>query len=219
LKHMASSSFQFLSDNRQVQYQETDNMNLTYFQYFENYQEQYQDHLGGYQVNNHITSLENQQRRYQETDTHSETHQEGYQLLLENHNEQYNEFAYNAKSISLLEEKEPKHNEKESQCNERESLLSKREFLLNEREFQINKRESQLNKKEYHLKKEVSQQKTANAFLVYLRDILGDDFFLYHDKFLESLQNSSSSLEMKEERKRKAAACDICRGWKKRCVG
>ncbi|CAG8513729.1 22052_t:CDS:2 [Dentiscutata erythropus] len=202
LKYMAFSSSQFFPDNRQVRYQEIqeiDHMGFSYFQSFlENYQGQ--DNLGGYQVNNHITSLENQQKRSEETDIHSEAHQEGYQLLLEDYNEI---IAHNAKSISL---------------REKEFLLNERESQLNKRESRLNEKESQLTKKESQLKEEGSQHKTANAFLVYLRDILGNDFFLYHNKFLESLQNSSSFLET-EEGKRKAAACDICRGRKKRCVG
>ncbi|CAG8505495.1 11743_t:CDS:2 [Dentiscutata erythropus] len=199
---MASSSFQSSSDNHQVQYQENDYMNPSYPQFsLENYQGQRQffseDHSEGHQFS--------QQKQYQ--DILLEIHQERYQSPLEN-NQQYQEIA---KLTSFFEGKK-------SQLNERESQLNKRESQLNERESQLNERESQLNKKESQLKEEGSQHKTANAFLVYLRDILGDDFFLYHNKFLESLQNSSSFLEMKEG-KRKAAACDICHGRKKRCVG
>ncbi|RIB12162.1 hypothetical protein C2G38_2101714 [Gigaspora rosea] len=128
-----------------------------------------------------------------------------YQFSPENHQEQDQVHLKNYQELISL-------NERESHLNERESHLNEREFLLNERE-------SHLKEKMYQFKKEETQHETTKAFLDFLRNLLGDNFFHYHDKFLESSQNSLSFQEMSEEGKRKPIACDICRVRKKRCVG
>ncbi|CAG8476823.1 3899_t:CDS:2 [Dentiscutata heterogama] len=196
---MASSSFQFSSDNHQVQYQETDHIDSSYLQFFlDNYQQNQffsEDHSEVHQF-----SLRNQQKRYQ--DIHSEIHQERYQLPLEI-NQQYQENAYNAKVNSFFEE--PWLIEKESQLNERES--------------QLNERESQLNKKESLFEEERSQHKTAIAFLAYLSNLFGNDFLLYYVKFRESLQDSPSFLEMKEEGcSGHRAVVPLCRSRRRKAV-
>ncbi|KAF0520570.1 hypothetical protein F8M41_016216 [Gigaspora margarita] len=71
----------------------------------------------------------------------------------------------------------------------------------------------------YLLNEKESQLEAANAFLVFLQNSLGNNFFLYYNKFLESLQISSQVSETKEDGKRKRIACDICRSRKKGCIG
>ncbi|CAG8781736.1 20161_t:CDS:2, partial [Cetraspora pellucida] len=65
----------------------------------------------------------------------------------------------------------------------------------------------------------LNEKELSNAFLVFLWKLLGDNLFLYYNKFLESFQNSSSFPEMDQKGERKKNACNNCRSRKKKCVG